>query len=556
MTGLVFFFAALFVYLVVRVTRGTIRELASTSASRDALRNSEQNFRSLIENALDVVAILKSDGTIRYVSPSVESVLGYTPDHMTGKSAFGFFHPEDAPKFVDAFKRTLQDQAAPKGNLWSLRFLHEDGSWRWLEAINSRIVDESGAAGIVVNARDITDRERASRTANELALFPKLNPGPILRFVESGKVNTYNPAAERVWSKNDLESGSMASLIPDLGAIDIGQFIQDGAEATRETQVDGTTYQIALVGVPDLRICVAFATDITERKRAEEALAASIEDTRLFHSTARAAATMDSFDEALQQCLDLVCRYVGWPVGHVYVMATDGTGELEPAPVWHLDDPIAFQVFREVTEQIRFAPGVGLPGRVLSSGKPAWITDVQEEENFPRNKEARDIGVRGAFAFPISIGGQTVAVLEFFTRHRAETDEHILETMAGVGSQFSRLFERKRAQEDLETAYRELKELDAMKDTFLSTVSHELRTPLTSIRGSAEILLSYGDVDEETRTEFLTIIDDESQRLTRLINDVLDLARIEAGLQQWESTIFEVSEAIETVAMEVSSKSV
>ena len=87
--------------------------------------------------------------------------------------------------------------------------------------------------------------------------------------------------------------------------------------------------------------------------------------------------------------------------------------------------------------------------------------------------------------------------------------------------------------QSLEEANRELQELNRMKDEFISTVSHELRTPLTSIKGSAELLLNYGDEDRETQMEFLRIIDKESDRLTRLINDVLDLSRMESRQMHW-----------------------
>jgi len=99
--------------------------------------------------------------------------------------------------------------------------------------------------------------------------------------------------------------------------------------------------------------------------------------------------------------------------------------------------------------------------------------------------------------------------------------------------------------EELQAAHEELKELDQMNDSFLSTVSHELRTPLTSIKSFAEILLSYEDEDKETQREFLTIINDESDRLTRLINDFLDLSRIEAGRMQWETVKLAIPEVIE-----------
>lgn len=91
--------------------------------------------------------------------------------------------------------------------------------------------------------------------------------------------------------------------------------------------------------------------------------------------------------------------------------------------------------------------------------------------------------------------------------------------------------ERSRA--ELEEANEKLKELDQLKSEFLNTVSHELRTPLTSIKAFAEILLDTEGGDPETLMEFLGIINKEADRLTRLINNLLDLSRIEAGRMNW-----------------------
>lgn len=101
---------------------------------------------------------------------------------------------------------------------------------------------------------------------------------------------------------------------------------------------------------------------------------------------------------------------------------------------------------------------------------------------------------------------------------------------------------------ELEKAYEYLKQLDKMKDAFLSSVSHELRTPLTSIRSFAEILLQYDDESPETRKEFMEIIQVESERLTRLINDFLDLSKIEAGKVVYHDDLISLDEIIRTAA--------
>ena len=97
---------------------------------------------------------------------------------------------------------------------------------------------------------------------------------------------------------------------------------------------------------------------------------------------------------------------------------------------------------------------------------------------------------------------------------------------------------------ELRAANERLTELDRLKDDFVSTVTHELRTPLTSIRAFTEILLDEPEVDAQQRKKFLGIIGKEAERLTRLINQVLDLAKIESGKADWVETRVDMKEVI------------
>jgi signal transduction histidine kinase len=117
--------------------------------------------------------------------------------------------------------------------------------------------------------------------------------------------------------------------------------------------------------------------------------------------------------------------------------------------------------------------------------------------------------------------------------------------------EYSRQLEQKSealeaATRDLQEANERLLELDRLKDEFLSTVTHELRTPLTSIRSFSEILHDEPDMPADQRSEFLEIVITESERLTRLINEVLELAKIEAGRMQWNMGSVDLKEVIES----------
>ncbi|RMD60966.1 MAG: histidine kinase, partial [Alphaproteobacteria bacterium] len=94
--------------------------------------------------------------------------------------------------------------------------------------------------------------------------------------------------------------------------------------------------------------------------------------------------------------------------------------------------------------------------------------------------------------------------------------------------------ELERMTRELRAANERLKELDRLKDDFIATVSHELRTPLTSIRSFSEILVDNPDLDQAQRERFLKIVVKETERLTRLINEILDLAKMEAGRMEWD----------------------
>jgi two-component system cell cycle sensor histidine kinase/response regulator CckA len=120
----------------------------------EALERREEHYRSLIEHSLDLISILNVDGTIRYVSPSHERVLGYRLDELVGQNVFTFIHPDDLSGIKESFARG--DGAASLES----RFRHKDGSWRMLESFGRNLSHVPGVSGLVVNSRDVTDRKR------------------------------------------------------------------------------------------------------------------------------------------------------------------------------------------------------------------------------------------------------------------------------------------------------------------------------------------------------------------------------------------------------------
>jgi PAS domain S-box-containing protein len=138
---------------------------------------SETYFRSMIENASDIITVLDAKGTIRFESPSIERLLGYGPDELVGQTAF-VVHPEDLPEVADAFGRGLQNPGTTQSV--TFRFRHKDGSWRSLESVGMNLLHDPNVAGVIVNSRDVTERTEAEerlRQAQKMEAIGQLTGG-------------------------------------------------------------------------------------------------------------------------------------------------------------------------------------------------------------------------------------------------------------------------------------------------------------------------------------------------------------------------------------------
>ncbi len=123
------------------------------------LRDSEEHYRALIDNEVDVVTILKPDGTIRFESPALERILGYAPEELVGKNAFDFVNPADLPAVQKELGFVLSTSEPSKPVEFGFR--HKDGSWRILEGVARNLIANPSVKGIIVNSRDITERREA-----------------------------------------------------------------------------------------------------------------------------------------------------------------------------------------------------------------------------------------------------------------------------------------------------------------------------------------------------------------------------------------------------------
>ncbi|HEX5724364.1 MAG TPA: PAS domain S-box protein [Longimicrobiaceae bacterium] len=128
-------------------------------APHDPREHEERRFRSLVQYGQDIIAVLEGDGEVRYASPAVERVLGYDAAGLEGRSFFGVVHPDDDGAAQRAFEAAIFHPGAPQRVEFRVR--RRDEEWRTLETIVTSLLHDPAVEGIVVNARDVTERNAA-----------------------------------------------------------------------------------------------------------------------------------------------------------------------------------------------------------------------------------------------------------------------------------------------------------------------------------------------------------------------------------------------------------
>src|SRR5436305_7418444 len=155
---------------------GALEDVTGRRNAEEALRASEERFRSLVQNASDLISILDADGTVRYESPSHQRVLGLEPETHVGRSLLDLVHLEDRHVVEEALcqLRERPDEVVT----FEHRLRHRDGSWRVIESTASNLLGQPAVAGLVLNSHDITDRKRAEEKLLHDALHDELTGLP------------------------------------------------------------------------------------------------------------------------------------------------------------------------------------------------------------------------------------------------------------------------------------------------------------------------------------------------------------------------------------------
>ncbi len=295
----------------------------------------------------------------------------------------------------------------------------------------------------------------------------------------------------------------------------------------------------------NLVILIERARLFEEIEESKSILERQAKDLRTLYKVAAAGATALNLDNILQHSLDTLQEALQ-PDDIAILLVEPETGELIIR---------AWVGFPGGPKLMRREVGVGIPGWVVEQGEPVLVDDVRQDERY----HACDAETHAELCAPLQVGEQIIGALNLESREVGKFDQDDLRLVSTLAGHLAVLIERARLfkelsnartklqqrAEALEKANARLKELDRLKSQFLASMSHELRTPLNSILGFSEVMLDglVGEVPSEQQ-ECLENIHSSGKHLLALINDILDLSKIEAGRMNLELSTFRVPDLI------------
>lgn len=362
--------------------------------SERILRESEERFRALIENIADVICIVDTIGTIQYVSPSIKRIIDYDPAEVIGMNGFDLLHPDEIETVQQAL--TFAIESAEERHV-TFRIQHRNGSWREMELTGTSALDQPGIQGIVLNARDITERnaaERALRESEERFRALIEDGQEIVAIVDVNGIITYvGPSVTDIlgYTPEELigrDSLDLSSPI-NVQAIEATfmKTIQDGIGRYAELQVkhkDGSWRTIEAIGKPafdkpTINGLVINAHDVTVRKLVEEALREAGEKLQAIIQSAPLALVALDLDGNVTLWNPAAERIFGWKEAEVLG---------QPNPIVPEEDLEEFDATGESPYQAEFFEQL----EVVRRRRDGVLVDVSLSTALVRDAEGRISG--------------------------------------------------------------------------------------------------------------------------------------------------------------------
>ena len=284
------------------------------------------------------------------------------------------------------------------------------------------------------------------------------NASDIVVFLDSaGMIHKINPSVRRMWGYNPADIigkrfSELTQLLPPdsislmsqnfrkrVSGTDVGPYVVEARTAGGK-QIFVEVRGSAVRRGNDVTGAVVTLSDITKRLSADKRLLASYEVASMLSAGGPTAA-------AWPVILRTICANLDWAWGEIWV-EDEGKKRLNLAESWH-EPSKKYKSFENVSSEMQFKSGSGLPGRVWAGGKPVWVRDIAKERVFLRTAAARKVGFKSACAIPLAMGNEVVGVMVFFSERDRPPEKEHLQSLNLLGYQIGQFIKRKSAERSL-----------------------------------------------------------------------------------------------------------
>lgn len=541
-----------------------------------ALISSEQKFRLLAEHSEDIITVTDKEGNIEYISPSVERVLGFTQAEAEGKNIYDYVHVDDLYKFSPTEDSLPLHEVDNLMIRYRMRCKNED--YIWLETIIKPVKEEQSVVKLICTSRNITERRIAENEREQLLaearqseelLRTVINSTPDWIFIKDlghryllvnqSFADAMHQTPQFFVGRTDIEAGFSEELVKGNPQKGIRGFWEDDKEVIKSGKsrfaeeepnvIDGKTQYFSTVKVP-LRDSdgyiwgvLGFAHNITDRKMVEEHLHRKDSLLQAVAEATHQLISNNSLEDAMGEAIQLLGRKMQVDIVNIY------KNEASTENGWVTNELLRWE--NGVDEMlVRNPERQQLP---MNANSKLFKTLKQEDTYFELVKNMEDDAIKSSLA---KQGVKSIAVIPIFSLHhfwgfvefsdcKIEREWTITEfsILQSFSTTLAAAIERMQMEQELVHAKNIAETASRAKSEFMANMSHELRTPMNGIIGFTDLVLTT-DLQHSQR-QYLDNVKKSAYNLLNIINDILDLSKIEAGKLIIDNTHFRLDELVE-----------